>query len=85
MLIPVYALNFSGELEGKLCHGNPITSVNQENCQLLEGHPISSVQSLVVSDCDPWTAACQGSLSITKSWSLLKLIAGLLPKSCVAC
>ena len=24
--------------------------------------------------CDPWTAACQASLSITNSWSLLKLM-----------
>ena len=36
---------------------------------------ISSVQSLsCVWLCDPWTAACQASLSITNSWSLLKLM-----------
>ena len=36
----------------------------------------SSVQSLShVWLCDPWTAACQASLSITNSWSLLKLMA----------
>ena len=37
---------------------------------------ISSVQllSLVQLFVTPWTAACQASLSITKSWSLLKLI-----------
>ena len=34
----------------------------------------SSVQHSVVSDCDPWTAACQASLSITNSQSLLKLM-----------
>ena len=37
---------------------------------------ISSVQSLshVRLFVTPWTAACQASLSITKSWSLLKLV-----------
>ena len=37
---------------------------------------ISSVQllSLVQLFVTPWTAVCQASLSITKSWSLLKLI-----------
>ena len=37
---------------------------------------ISSVQSLtcVRHFATPWTAACQASLSITKSWSLLKLM-----------
>ena len=38
--------------------------------------PISSVQSLgsVQLFATPWTAACQASLSITNSWSLLKLM-----------
>ena len=38
--------------------------------------PISSVQSLtcVRLFATPWTTACQASLSITSSWSLLKLI-----------
>ena len=36
---------------------------------------LRSVQSLSrVQLCDPWTAACQASLSITTSWSLLKLM-----------
>ena len=37
---------------------------------------ISSVQSLshVQLFVTPWTAACQASLSITKSWNLLKLM-----------
>ena len=34
----------------------------------------SSVTHLCLTICDPMTAACQASLSITKSWSLLKLI-----------
>ena len=40
------------------------------------GPSISSVQSLshVQLFATPWTAACQASLSITNSWSLLKLI-----------
>ena len=39
-------------------------------------HQFSSVQSLshVQLFATPWTAACQASLSITNSWSLLKLI-----------
>ena len=39
-------------------------------------HCISSVQSLsrVRLFATPWTAACQASLSITSSWSLLKLM-----------
>ena len=43
----------------------------------MEGIPvISSLQSLsrVQLFATPWTAACQASLSITKSWSLLKLM-----------
>ena len=36
---------------------------------------VQSVQSFShVRLCDPWTAACQASLSFTNSWSLLKLI-----------
>ena len=42
--------------------------------------PHQSFSSLVQS-CptlwDPWTAACQASLSITNSWSLLKLVHGV--------
>ena len=40
------------------------------------GKPISSVQLLsrVQLFATPWTAACQFSLSITNSWSLLKLM-----------
>ena len=34
----------------------------------------SSVAQLCLTVCDPWTAACQASLSITNYWSLLKLV-----------
>ena len=34
----------------------------------------SSVAQLCPTLCDPWTAACQASLSITNSWSLFKLM-----------
>ena len=34
----------------------------------------NSVTHSCLSLCDPWTAACQASLSITNSWSLLKLM-----------
>ena len=53
------------------------------DCKCLEG--ISSVQSLscVPLFVTPWTAARQASLSITNSWSLLKLmfIASVMPSS----
>ena len=45
------------------------------NTGLLSHYQPSSVQSLShVRLCDPWTAAHQASLSITNSWSLLKLV-----------
>ena len=34
----------------------------------------SSVAQSCLTLCDPWTAVCQASLSITNSWSLLKLM-----------
>ena len=34
----------------------------------------SSVSQLCLTLCAPWTAACQASLSITSSWSLLRLL-----------
>ena len=34
----------------------------------------SSVAQSCLTICDPWTAACQASRSITNSWSLLKLV-----------
>ena len=37
-------------------------------------HQFSSVPQSCLTLCDPWTAACQASLSITNSWSLLKLM-----------
>ena len=41
----------------------------------LGSYSVSSVQSLsYVELCDPWTAACQASLSVTNSQSLLKLM-----------
>ena len=45
-------------------------------CEMYEKRNISSVQSLscVQLFVTPWTAACQASLSITNSWSLLKLM-----------
>ena len=50
----------------------------EKSCQIMtkSDFPISSVQSLsrVQLFATPWTAACQGSQSITNSWSLLKLI-----------
>ena len=49
----------------------------QASCSISLGFPFSSVQfsySVVSDSATPWTAACQVSLSITSSWSLLKLM-----------
>ena len=55
---------------------------------LIVNHPrFSSVQSLsrVWLFATPWTAACQASLSITNSWSLLKLVSikSVMPSNCL--
>ena len=53
-------------------------STRSENCMCvcMQLYQFSSVQSLgcVWLFATPWTAACQASLSITNSWSLLKLM-----------
>ena len=46
---------------------------------VMYGYELSSVQFSSVAQCcltlcDPWTAACQASLSITNYWSLLKFM-----------
>ena len=53
-----------------------VTRVIEESWKK-EAQGISSVQfshSVVSDSATPWTAACQASLPITSSWSLLKLI-----------
>ena len=47
---------------------------------LLSVHSLSRVRLFV----NPWTAACQASLSITNSWSLLKLMSveSVMPSNC---
>ena len=47
-----------------------LSSRNPKYPQIISVQLLSLVQLFVT----PWTAACQASLSITKSWSLLKLI-----------
>ena len=45
--------------------------------QIKYSHPLSSISSVAQSCptlCDPMDAACQSSLSVTNSWSLLKLM-----------
>ena len=53
---------------------NKQTAVHSHTVMLLT--KVSSVQSLspVQLFATPWTAACQASLSITNSWSMLKLM-----------
>ena len=50
--------------------------INYFKTDILKKHQFSSVQLLsrVWLFVTPWTAACQGSLSITNFWSLLKLM-----------
>ena len=43
---------------------------SKESCQFISVQQLSRVRPFVT----PWTAACQSSLSITHSWSLLKLM-----------
>ena len=53
-------------------HLSKTGSITLPNCRLY--YQFSSVAHLCPTLCHPWTAACQASLSITNSWSLLKLI-----------
>ena len=59
----------------------------QPSAEQEEGLQFNSVQSLscVQLFVTPWTAACQASLSITNSWSLLKLmsIELVMPSNCL--
>ena len=50
--------------------------LSMQKTKIMVSGPISSVQSIscVWLFVTPWTAACQASLSITNSWSLLKLM-----------
>ena len=50
--------------------------ISIQKTKVMASSPISSVQSLshVQLFVTPWTTACQASLSITNSWSLLKLM-----------
>ena len=65
----------------KLEINNKMVTRNFSKCSKIQ---LRSVQSLSrVQLCDPWTAARQASLSITTSWSFLKLmsIESLMPSS----
>ena len=73
-----------GQRNGKASfHSNP----KETQCQIIFKLPYSSVQSLscVWLFATPWTATCQVSLSITNSWSLLKLmsIEPVMPSNCL--
>ena len=58
------------------CYGQLATNLMQLDLSVFVLNLFSSVQSLsrVGLFAMPWTAACQASLSITNSWSLLKLM-----------
>ena len=59
-----------------IIHGAIISSINMVITGISKGIQLSSVQLLsrVWLFATPWIAACQTSLSITNSWSLLKLM-----------
>ena len=58
------------------CYGHLVTNLMQLDLLVFVLNLFSSVQSFshVHLFAMPWTAACQASLSITNSWSLLKLM-----------
>ena len=66
----------SGKLLAHIKQVVPLEPCSQGSISRLEKVQFSSVQSLsrVRLFVTPWTAACQASLSITNSWSSLKLI-----------
>ena len=59
-----------------IIHFDQVGKIRSNNDKIWFSIQFSSVQSLshVRLFATPWTAACQGSQSITNSWSLLKLI-----------
>jgi len=58
------------------CYGRLVTNLMQLDLSVFVLNLFSSVQSFsrVGLFATPWTAACQASLSITNSWSLLKFM-----------
>ena len=48
-------------------------SIQWKSLSVTTSH-FSSVVQLCLTLCNPWTATCEASLSITNSWSLLKLM-----------
>ena len=66
----------TGGFFSELLHSPLAVLCSMRKSFLLSLTSVSSVQSLihVWLSATPWTAACQGSLSITNSWSLLKLM-----------
>ena len=62
-----------------LCVTGTQTAVTNKwhECIQFSSLQFSSVAQSCLTLCDPWTAACQASLSNTNSWSLLKLMCSL--------
>ena len=62
----VHGINYPGENTGIGCH----FLLQKKQLQFSSVQSLSRVRLFVT----PWTTACQASLSITNSWSLLKLM-----------
>ena len=84
----VLGITFLSRESGSLCYWAGVICIPSVLCNatlLLKSHQFSSVQLLshVRLFATPWIAACQASLSITNSWSLLKLtsIESVMPSS----
>ena len=60
--------------KGKMVVSGGLKNSWEEKRKTKEKRKFSSVSQSSPTLCDPMTAACQASLSITNSWSLLKLI-----------
>ena len=75
----VLGITFLSRESGSLCYWAGVICIPSVLCNAtlpLKSHQFSSVQSLshLRLFVTPWIAACQASLSITNSWSLLKLM-----------
>ena len=70
----IFILNTHCYLSGLLCSCICWAHIYKADIAIGHLHQFSSVTQLRPSLYNPWTAACQDSLSFTNSWSLLKLM-----------
>ena len=70
----IFILNTHCYLSGLLCSCICWAHIYKADIAIGHLHQFSSVTQLRPSLYNPWTAACQDTLSFTNSWSLLKLM-----------